>query len=317
MSIMKGLFKSLLLIFISVKSFSQSVTLDIEGNISCEDQKAARGAIVSVTRDGKPFTSFPTGADGGYFLYLPMGSDFVVDISKKGYVHKVFTVSTKNIPFESTLKKFSSIITDIELLEFAEGVDFSILDQPMNKYYYNPKKDDFEYDKEYLSEMLALIEDVKRDRADAIRLAHEKAEQAQRNIELAQQEAMKAELAMSEAESMKRLDEEYQLIIKQKMEKAKAQEIIKTGTLQRLGTDALAVNPNKTERIKALLIQYQPGVTEEVIKGQHVVIIQRVVVRAEMAWVYQKKIFDWGGVVCFRDGESITESIFELETRKA
>jgi hypothetical protein len=68
-------------------------------------------------------------------------------------------------------------------------------------------------------------------------------------------------------------------------------------------------------RIKQLLDKYKPGITEESINGPGVVILQRVVVKDNYAWVYQKKIFNWGGVNYFRDGLSITESTFELETK--
>ena len=57
------------------------------------------------------------------------------------------------------------------------------------------------------------------------------------------------------------------------------------------------------------------GVTEEIIHGTNVIVIQRVVVRDQMAWVYHKKLFNWGGVACFRDGQAITESTFENETK--
>ncbi|MBS1638338.1 MAG: hypothetical protein JST26_20660, partial [Bacteroidetes bacterium] len=77
------------------------------------------------------------------------------------------------------------------------------------------------------------------------------------------------------------------------------------------GDDAVKVD----ERLKNLLAKYPPGVTEETINGSGVVIIQRVVVKDTMAWVYQKKIFSWGGVSYFRDSTPITESTFEQETK--
>ncbi|MFN8114549.1 MAG: carboxypeptidase-like regulatory domain-containing protein [Bacteroidia bacterium] len=66
---------------------------------------------------------------------------------------------------------------------------------------------------------------------------------------------------------------------------------------------------------KELLAKYPLGVTEETIVGTGVVIIQRVVVKETGAYVYQKKIFSWGGISYFRDAKPITESTFELETK--
>jgi hypothetical protein len=74
-------------------------------------------------------------------------------------------------------------------------------------------------------------------------------------------------------------------------------------------------NQSVNDRIAKLLAKYPPGVTEETINGQGVVIIQRVVVKDKLAWVYQKKIFNWGGITCFRDETVITESTYEIETQ--
>ncbi len=68
-------------------------------------------------------------------------------------------------------------------------------------------------------------------------------------------------------------------------------------------------------KTKALLAKYPPGVTEETINGTGVVIIQRVVVKETAAYVYQKKIFSWGGISYFRDATPVTESTFEQETK--
>ncbi|MEI8137947.1 MAG: hypothetical protein WCH21_11530, partial [Bacteroidota bacterium] len=69
------------------------------------------------------------------------------------------------------------------------------------------------------------------------------------------------------------------------------------------------------DKVKQLLAKYSQGVTEETINGTGVVIVQRVIVKEQMAWVYQKKIFSWGGVSYFRDGNPITESTWEIETK--
>jgi hypothetical protein len=68
------------------------------------------------------------------------------------------------------------------------------------------------------------------------------------------------------------------------------------------------------KKINALVAKYKQGVTEEQQQGQGIIIIKRVVVRDQEAWVYEKKIFDWGGVSYFRDKQRITASTFNQET---
>jgi hypothetical protein len=65
-----------------------------------------------------------------------------------------------------------------------------------------------------------------------------------------------------------------------------------------------------------MLAKYKPGITEETLTYNNVTILQRVLVKDGDVWVYQKKMFNWGGVSYFRDTQPITESIFEQETQK-
>ena len=76
-----------------------------------------------------------------------------------------------------------------------------------------------------------------------------------------------------------------------------------------------ATAESKDARMKELLAKYPPGVHESTISGTGVVIIQRVVAKETIVYIYQKKIFNWGGVSYFRDGTAITESTFEQETK--
>jgi hypothetical protein len=309
------LFK-LLFLFSTIALAQEQVSLNVGGTISDERKSTIGGAHVSVTKNGKSFTSFLTSLNGTYYLYLPMGAEYVVSVSKAGYVKKFFTVSTLGVSDENAKKKFNVMVADLELIEHYPGVDYSLFTQPMNKYYYNPKIDNFEYDKKYLSEMNALVEEVKVAKKEAIQLAQQKAERNKKNAELAQQKAMEDERLAIEQAGLQAMESELAAVKKQKEEKNIIAPIKETTTDNVLRADALIVNtPNQSRRL-VLLAKYQPGVTEEVIRGANVTIIQRVLVREEMAWVYHKKLFNWGGVACFRDGQPITESTFELETRK-
>ncbi len=298
---MRSFFKIVFLIALSLSIKAQSPTLNMGGTISQEDKTALADALVSVTRDGKPFTSFLTSASGTYFLFLEMGSQYEVSVTKKGYVKKFFTISTLGVKDVKERKRFSVMVADLELIENYPGVDFSALNQPMNRYYYNAKTDDFEYDDNYLREMLAELKKIKDEKRQAIKLAQQKADKEKKNSSLAKQKTAKEEQLALEAEAKKNKPEPVATPA------ASSQKI--------LTADALIVN-NNGEKVAELLLKYQPGVTEEVINGSHVLIIQRIlVVKNEMAWVYHKKIFDWGGVACFRDGKPITESVFEAETK--
>jgi hypothetical protein len=57
---------------------------------------------VQVLQDGKLLTSFKTDQMGNYNVYLPLGSDYIISISKNDYVQKYFSVSTKGIPTRSS-----------------------------------------------------------------------------------------------------------------------------------------------------------------------------------------------------------------------
>jgi epidermal growth factor receptor substrate 15 len=66
---------------------------------------------------------------------------------------------------------------------------------------------------------------------------------------------------------------------------------------------------------KALLEKYPSGLTEEIINGNGVVIVKRILVKNNDVWVYQKKIFNWGGISCFRDDLAISSLVFENEAK--
>jgi len=310
---MKSFLKTTLFLLISLNTFSQSETLNLGGRISDEKRIAMGDAIVSVTRDGKAFTTFPTSLNGSYALYLPMGSEFVVTVSKTGYAKKYFTVSTLGVSDEAAKKKFNVMVADLELIEYVPGVDYSMFNQPMNRYYYNPKIDNFEFDKKYMKDMLAQVNDLKIAKKEAILLAKLKAEQEKKDAELAAKNKLREEQLVAEKANLKKLEEELAA-----SKKVQPETLVNPATLtapKPLAKDALIIITNPDQKIIALLAKYKIGVTEEIIYGTNVIVIQRVLVRDQMAWVYHKKMFNWGGVAFFRHGQTITESIFENETR--
>ena len=153
-------FLSILFLFCFHLFFCQNVPVKFVGNIS-DDNGNVGGASVQITQGGKPITSAMTDAGGEYSFNLPLGGEFLVTVTKDGYVAKRFSVSTLGVPPEKALNKFPVIQADMGLNKRLEGVDYSLLNQPINKYNYNPTKDNFEYDKAHLDQMLAGLMAIK------------------------------------------------------------------------------------------------------------------------------------------------------------
>lgn len=133
--------------------------LHCQGNVY-ENNFDIVGALIQVYDRGKVVNSTTTDNGGYYALELDLGSDYVIVISKEGYISKRFTVNTMDVPEEYAERHFSGINVDVVLHKRMEGVDYSIMEKPLNKYAYNPDKINFEYDLAYLQQVKIELEAV-------------------------------------------------------------------------------------------------------------------------------------------------------------
>lgn len=314
---LKGMAFMVILLFCFIASFSQDITVDFEGRVS-NDNATLTESIVQVLQDGKLLTSFKTGDDGSYNVYLPLGYDYLISISKNNYVQKYFSVSTKGIPADQASLKFPTIKADVDLFKYYEGVDYSMFDEPISKFFYSSKKGNFDYDKEYLKAKKEEMKKVKLAEKKAIQLALQKNADKQKELEKTPE---KKEDVAKLAEEKKALDEK---LVKQslmlKLIEEEEKPIFKTSHYKKeVELNIVAANNEVSEKlidekINNLVGKYKQGVTEEKEEGRGVIIIKRIVVREQEMWVYEKKIFDWGGVSYFRDKQRITASTFNQET---
>ncbi len=287
---MKSL-KYIALLFLSLHyCYAQQVTIHFKGKIYTEKNSSIGGANINVVQDEFLPSSTQADADGNYNLYLPLNREFDITVSKEGYVQKKYFISTKGIKEDQKLAKFPDYVADVVLFTRVEGVDYSLFDQPINKYSYNPKNHNMDYDEKYLKEM---------------KLAMKAIQQAERDAEKAEKEKKIAERKLA-AQSKVGYIPQRQVAVTAPVQSQNDKTIVISNTV---------INKKvQSAEVVALLAKYQPGVTEEIIQGKNVYIIQRVLVKEEEVWIYQKKVFTWGGVACFRDNQSITEGIFEQET---
>ena len=305
-----------ILLFCFNANYSQDVTVDFEGRVS-NDNMTLSESIVQVLQDGKLLTSFKTDQNGSYNVYLPLGSDYLISISKNNYVQKYFSVSTKGIPQDRAGVKLPAIKADVDLFKYYDGVDYSMFDEPISKFFYSSKKGNFDYDKEYLKAKKEEMKKVKLAEKKAIQLALQKNAAKQKELEKSPE---KKEDVAKLNEEKKVLDDKLakqSLMLKLIEEEEKP--ILKTKEKNEVELNIVAANNDASakvidKKVNDLIAKHKQTVSEEQQKGQGVIVIRRVVVREENTWVYEKKIFDWGGVSYFRDKQRITASTFNQET---
>lgn len=307
---------TVILLFCFTVNFSQDITVDFEGRVTNETAVLSE-VVVQVLQNGKLLTSFQTGTDGNYNVYLPLGYDYLISISKNNYVQKYFSVSTKGIPADQAATKFPTIRADVDLFKYYEGVDYSLFNDPINAFYYNAKKRNFDYDKDLLKEKKEAMKKIKMAEKEAILLALKKNEAQQKELEKSRD---KKEIADKLAEEKKQLDEKLakqSLLLKLIEEDEKP--ILKANHENEINLNIVAADNEVSKKIidkkiNDLVTNYKQGVTEEKEIYTNIIIIKRVVVREQEVWVYEKKIFSWGGTAYFRDKQRITESTFRMET---
>ncbi len=322
--------------------WSQNGVVHFEGTIYDEKNAVIKQALIQITKGGTPVNTIKSDENGNYNLYLPINGEYNISVTKNGYAQKKYTVSTLNIPKERSQIQFATNIADLVLYTKYDKVDYSLFEKPMNKYFYNEAKDNIVFDEEYLKEMKLAMKNFKNAQAEAT-LISEAASEGERKIaentalEKAKADQLSQKLKADELTAIKKANDEkdkaWAKYVSEKgsLSKSKPGEaVVKKGqnfvsrvsAVQRPDKTAVSVGGEQKKEVKdiktlELLSKYNAGVTEEIFQGKGVYVIQRVLVRDDMVWIYQKKIFNWGGVACFRDKLPITEGIFELETRKS
>lgn len=156
---LKSIFLSFLF-FLILNFHGQSVPLRFQGSVS-DDRNNLSGVTLQVSKSGKVMNNILTDAGGRYSFELPLGGEYLITVSKEGYISKKFTVSTLGVPEEMASLRFPSVEASLTLFKKMEGIDYSLLNQPVNKFYFDVEREDFVYDENHLKQMKKGIEQIK------------------------------------------------------------------------------------------------------------------------------------------------------------
>ncbi|MFN6037112.1 MAG: carboxypeptidase-like regulatory domain-containing protein, partial [Bacteroidota bacterium] len=145
-------------------SFSQSWRLSFTSKVE-ENGLGCNSAEISLYKNNAFIEKKTTGIDGRFSFTLEPNGDYRIDITKPGYVKKMFAVSTRGVP-EEVNQDFPPIdLKAVVLFEPLKECDLSALNKPLLRFAYDPNTKDFEYDKnefDLAQEALAQISDCEK-----------------------------------------------------------------------------------------------------------------------------------------------------------
>jgi tetratricopeptide (TPR) repeat protein len=130
--------------------------LEVRG-ISELDMKPLPKATANLYEGKNLVRSVQTGFDGRFTFKLEINKQYVIEVAKDGLVSKCISFNTA-MPDEekgSWTNEFS-----MGLVKYCDGVDYSILKQPVDNVRFDPKRREFVSDKDYVSAMRPKIENV-------------------------------------------------------------------------------------------------------------------------------------------------------------
>lgn len=150
------------------------------------------GASVIVLQDGAEIENVRTGRNGRFGLYLDFNHEFSIVISKNGFVTKNIYVNTHNVPedLQAFGFEFGAIIVD--LFKEMDGVDYSILEKPIGKLYYEPNVEQFVTDNAYTREIQKGIEELEKAQKQRLKEEEENQKRLEEDFRVAMNDAQQA-----------------------------------------------------------------------------------------------------------------------------
>ena len=138
---------------------AQEWYLVLQGGVwSQNDDARLEGAEVKVMQNNADYVSMMTDEKGSFEVRLAPDAEYLVVFSHPDYVSKRLSFKTTNVPSEATPGGDFNFRFDITLFKKMEGLDVSILNQPLVEVHFDPQSMDFNYNREYTLKMKGELE---------------------------------------------------------------------------------------------------------------------------------------------------------------
>jgi hypothetical protein len=121
-------------------------------NEKASEIKPLDSVLITIFSGDIPYSELWTNKKGKCDFKLPLDKNFRIEISRKGFVTKNILVTTKVPNDQKDIFNFSF---DVDLFEEVNGLDVSVLKNPIAKVSYNLAMEGFAYDVGYTSKINA------------------------------------------------------------------------------------------------------------------------------------------------------------------
>ncbi|MEZ4721851.1 MAG: hypothetical protein R2813_08260, partial [Flavobacteriales bacterium] len=186
------------LVFASSPIIGQDANnLALDATVKDQDGGKLVGASVSLIQDGTLVNKVSTGKNGRFDLLLDFGHEYIIEVSKSGFVTKKMYVNTMKVPDDEQAWGYEYGGFTVDLFKQINGVDFEILNKPVAKIYYDPNVQNFDYDKAYTKEIKAQLDELIEEYKENIKREEEMAKQLEQDYALALKDA---EIAMNDGD---------------------------------------------------------------------------------------------------------------------
>lgn len=240
---------------------SQTLGVNIKFDVNKGKHSDSR---VTIVRDGKEVKAIAP-AKARLAEVLEFGSDYILTFEKPGYITKRIAINTRNVPSESQEDDLGFDFA-VEVFQQYDGLNTVVFNQPVARYYYDPKEDAFTYDTDYTKSIRAALtafekeynEQEKNQKVDVTDITAKAAEMARQKTEArVAEDQRKTEEAKAKAAEEKRITEQraeeqrQQLLVEEDRAKAAAEESKRKAEAEQQEQEARAARERKEQEKRA------------------------------------------------------------------
>ncbi len=154
-----GIIVTLLALLFSLNMVAQESFIRVKGNMLNLSKQPVKDGMVTITVDNNKLKTVVTNRKGEFNFELQHSKTYILEATKKGFVTKKIKFSTK-VPQKDVKGFMWEYDLNIQLFEMIEGLDISVLKDPVASVQYSPADEDFDYDDQYTEKMNKKIDEI-------------------------------------------------------------------------------------------------------------------------------------------------------------